>query len=164
MNISLDLDGVICQWQHLEKVDRTLENYDRFPPIEGAREGIRELDTWKNDLHLITARHYRGAFNHVYDWLYRNGFNEANMLQVVGIPTPEKWRVMQALEIDVHVDDNIRAFTKVPVEVTPIFFIGDHNKYQLNTEVISVSILERIRIVSSWPELVAKIKEINYGR
>lgn len=150
MNISLDLDGVICQWKDLE--DRTLENYDQLPPILGAHEGILDLHLMLGYVSIVTARHYRGAFNHVLDWFDKNKLPAFNEL-IAGIPTSEKWRVMQALNADIHVDDNIRAFEKVPPYITCILFRGDHNKDQ-----------DWSITVSSWPELVEKIKEIENGR
>lgn len=158
MNISLDLDGVICQWKHIPKEDRTKENYDRLPLVKGAYKGILELLRiidgptvpigWVN---VITARHYRGAQNHVNSWLLdKKIFIDE---KIVGIPTSEKWRVMQALDVDIHVDDYIRAFTNVPPHIITILFRGDHNKDQ-----------DWPITVKDWPELVQKIKEISNER
>jgi 5'(3')-deoxyribonucleotidase len=152
VNISLDLDGVICQAPKvpLEKEKQTWVNYDRLAPVPGAKEGIAELSI-EHWLTVITARHYRGAQEHVEEWLedYQLIADPISFKVVAGIATHEKWRVIQALETDIHVDDYVKSFTNVPSSIITILFKGDHNRDQ-----------DWPLTVSSWPELVTKIKEM----
>jgi len=149
LNIGLDLDGVICEWKYLPKVDRIKENYDNLEMIIGAKWGLQELAVY-NNITIITARHYLGAYNHIVDWMFSK-FPEFNAFDLVaGIPTSEKWRVIQAMDIDVHVDDNTRAFQRLPLHVSSILFRGSQNEDQ------EWDGFE----VHSWPELTKAIETL----
>jgi hypothetical protein len=154
LNIGLDFDGVICEWRDIPKKERTLENYDKIPLMKEA-EDIREIWDVGNDLTIITARHYPNARNHVYDWLDRELPNilthtgDGECVDVIaGVPTIDKWRVLQAIGVDIYIDDNTRAIYCLPKSITPILFRGTHNAH------LPWDGLE----VNNWPELVTMIK------
>lgn len=148
LNIGLDLDGVICKWVDILPYNRTQENYDKLPIIEEVCKNICAIWNMGNNLTIITARHYLNARNHVYDWLDRVLPNTISYDVIVGIPTSYKWRVLQSINADIHIDDNIRAFNRLPKNIIPILFCGTHNTH-LSWEGLKVN---------NWSEVVTMIK------
>lgn len=141
MNIGLDMDGVIMEYADIPKEQRCLEEYQKVPIIAAAVIGIFELHK-HHDIYVISARQYPHAFAHMKSIL--RPFPIVEM--VCGIPTSEKWRVLQALDIDVHVDDNVRALEKLPSNIMGILFTNPINQDSLWPN-----------RVNSWSELIEMI-------
>lgn len=146
MTIALDLDGVIVEWADIPKEQRCREAYDKLPPIAGAINGLNKL-CWGHEVFIITARHYPGAFVHILNWLIREaGLDWQDCTLIAGVPTSSKWRVYQAIDADIAVDDNPRAFEKLPPRTLGILFHNPLNQGQWPLE------------VSNWQELMENIK------
>lgn len=128
--ITLDIDGVIAGGEYDPKWgDNPNHFYFNLPIMdEWTRSGLKELNE-RYDVYYITSRAFPDATLVTYNW-----FNALKLPLgrgiITGVASKDKAYVSDALNSEIHVDDNPLVISTVQDNgnVVPVIFVGRSNE------------------------------------
>jgi len=117
LRIGLDIDGVIAEYKEIAPEDRTTATYNKLKPVSPEVMATFAALAMCCEVFLISSRRYPEAQMHTLKWL-KDWLPEwakgVRFELLTDVAPKDKWMVVEALKLDVLVDDNEEVFDVNP--------------------------------------------------